>query len=156
MTEQSARHYVYVFRNVGGVPLYVGRGVGSRWSRHFDAAWLANMESIKIEVRFVADKKAAQKLEAKLIKEYGRRSDGTGTLHNDRRNIQFGLSEEIVSLRQAGWSLAEIGKHLRISRDMVSVVAKAEGVGGRSFGGGSRSYDIRNQFGLFEVRSPEG
>jgi hypothetical protein len=127
----AGRHYVYTFRDANGVPIWVGKGADGRFLAHpAAAAWLDGMELVTVEIRFVPDSITARKIEAQLIKQYGRKIDG-GTLFNQCRNTELAYVEEIIELRKVGGSVREIARHLSMDRSSVSKVAQRAGYGGR-------------------------
>jgi hypothetical protein len=81
------RFYVYVIYDVNNLPIYVGKGTGRRAYNSFkrsDNVAVRNCKT-KNRVNIIADKLTedeAFSLEVKLITEYGRKCNKTGTLYN--------------------------------------------------------------------------
>lgn len=85
-------YYVYVYRNRNNVPVYVGKGRGNRaWEHLKPDSYLGYVHKLcrdagkQFAPEIVAEfenEEDAYKLEAKLISEYGRFNQGTGTLLN--------------------------------------------------------------------------
>jgi hypothetical protein len=91
-------HYVYVLRRPSGLPFYVGIGTGRRLLDHAIFARRENLDSHKLRVirklwrlghsidytvhAFFDQRAAAEKAEAELIAEIGRRDLRTGPLTN--------------------------------------------------------------------------
>lgn len=94
MSESEDRFYVYVYRDLEGVPIYVGKGTGFRWRQHYA---ITEKSRIARKIRKTRNElgvtlypartelfseKDAFYLEMCLIETFGRLDLGTGTLYN--------------------------------------------------------------------------
>lgn len=86
------RFYVYIYRDLDGTSIYVGKGKGSRWRDHYKANTALGHKLRKVEKKynkslfpeivFAIDENHAFFLEECLIGIFGRKDMKTGTLFN--------------------------------------------------------------------------
>lgn len=95
MTSKSiypSNFYAYLYRDIDGTPIYIGKGTGRRAYIHFKSkSHLGNLlrnrlkESFKIEPEFLCqdvDEELAFFVEEEMIRKYGRKDLALGTLFN--------------------------------------------------------------------------
>lgn len=85
----TASFYTYILARPNGVPFYVGKGMGKRWtlggnefSRNVARKVHRAGDKVKVMIFAAADEAAAFRCEVELIAAYGRRDLGTGVLCN--------------------------------------------------------------------------
>jgi hypothetical protein len=107
-------YYVYLYRDPDGVPMYVGKGFGTRSHDHLkksrrgktafhDALSLLEAEDKSATIEIVQDgltDEQAFALERELIKSIGRRCVGTGTLYNHAKGGNGGAGPRSLDVRQ--------------------------------------------------------
>ena len=96
---EDNNYYVYVHKVKNGDIFYVGQGKGYRYKQKTGrtASWLEVYNNNKCEVIIVKNnltKNESLLLEAKLIKQYGRKDKNLGTLVNQNDGGQSSKGED--------------------------------------------------------------
>ena len=105
--------YVYLFSDVDGTPVYVGKGTGSRASSHlrpsgrrssnerlqrFMSKRAGNGFSLEPQIIASGSEENMLMVEVALIKHFGRADKGLGTLFNNTEKLYaFALDGNLVS-----------------------------------------------------------
>lgn len=126
--------FVYIWKDPQGIPFYVGMGQRTNRSNpksvgHRNKACVSKVNAIGpdnviVEVKFVASEVEAKELESQLIQQYGKISDGSGTLTNISRGGEFHTaSEETCEKLRELWNNPEhrgkiLSKRVGAQRDL--------------------------------------